>query len=266
MRNLKITLEYNGTDYAGWQVQNNPASKVRSLRKKSIQEVIEKALQKILQEKVKVIASGRTDAGVHALAQAVNFKTNSAVSLRKIQSALNALLPQDIAVTKLEEVGLKFHAIRKARSKVYRYTILNRPYRSALLKDRVYFCTFPLNINVMRKESRCLLGRHDFRAFCASGGYAKNTVRTIKDITIKKIQYNPCLIAQKQKDYSLIVIDIEADGFLYNMVRNIVGTLIDIGRGRFKRGSLKSILYSKDRKCAGFSAPAKGLCLVNVRY
>lgn len=256
MRNLKITLEYNGTNYAGWQTQKH----------KTIQATLEKTLCRILSEKIKVIGSGRTDAGVHAFGQVANFRTKSTLSAERIQSALNALLPSDIAVTKAEEVDLKFHAIRNTKSKVYRYTILNRPHRSALLKDRVYFCRFPLDINLMRRESRCLLGRHDFKTFCASASNAKNTVRTIKDIGIKKIAYNPLSVTQKQKDYSLIVIDIEADGFLYNMVRSIVGTLIDIGRARFKPGSLKKILLSKDRSRSGTTAPSCGLCLLKVKY
>ncbi len=256
MRNLKITLEYDGTNYAGWQTQKH----------KTIQETLEKALSRILSEKIRVIGSGRTDAGVHALAQVANFKTKSALPAEKIRSALNALLPDDIAVTGIKKAGLKFHAIRGVKSKVYRYTILNRPHRSALLKRRAYFCRLRLDINLMREESRCLKGKHDFAAFCASGSDARDTLRTVKTISIKRVSYDPFSVNQKQKDYSLIVIDIEADGFLYNMARAIAGTLIEIGRGRFPRGSLRKILASRDRSSAGPTAPAWGLCLVKVKY
>jgi len=258
MRNFKVILEYDGTNYAGWQTQTQ--------KHKTIQAILEKTLRKILSEKVKVIGSGRTDAGVHALEQVANFKTNSDIRPEKLRLALNALLPPDIAIIKAEEVGLNFHAIRDVKTKVYRYTILNRKYRSALLKDRAYFCHFPLDVNLMRKEARSLIGKHDFKAFCASASSSKSTVRFIKKIRVKKLSYHPMSVTSKGKDYSLIVIDIEADGFLYNMVRSIIGTLIDIGRGRFKKGSLKKILLSKDRRRSGATAPSCGLCLIEVKY
>jgi tRNA pseudouridine38-40 synthase len=265
MRNIKLILEYDGTNYAGWQRQKN--------RSKTIQQTVEGVLHKILQERVHIIASGRTDSGVHALGQVANFKTHSIILLAKLQLALNALLPDDIVITKAEEVGLNFHAIRDVESKVYRYTILNRNYDSALLKNKVYFCHFPLDENLMRRESRCLVGRHDFRAFCASGSRVKSTVRVIKRLTIKKIPYDLITITRQlqyksknQQGLPLIIIEIEADGFLYNMVRSIVGTLIDIGRSRLPKNSLKEILLSKDRKFAGRTVPASGLCLFKVNY
>ncbi len=141
MRNIKLTIEYDGTNYAGWQCQK---SKV-----KTIQETIEKALQRILGEKIKVIGSGRTDAGVHALGQVANFKTNSTMPVGKLQKALNSSLPDDIVIAKIEEVGLDFHSRFDAKSKVYRYTILNRAYPSALLKNSVYFYPHTLNIKLM---------------------------------------------------------------------------------------------------------------------
>lgn len=259
MRNLKLTLEYNGTNYCGWQVQRSP-------QKKSIQETIEKTLRKILQEKVKLIASGRTDAGVHALAQVANFKTTSSISLDKLQRALNGILPHDIAVTKVEDVPPDFHARFNAKSKVYRYTILNGPHRSALLGDKVYFYPYPLDIRLMQRVSRCLLGKHDFKAFCASSSSAKDTVRTIKRITVKKLPYPLYALRYMLKESPLIIIDIEADGFLYNMVRVIVGTLIEIGRAKFPPGSLRKALLSGDRKFTGPTLPPSGLCLLEVKY
>jgi len=254
MPNIKLEIEYDGSNYRGWQVQNSPRSTVPiSPQRKTIQETIEKALQKILQEKIKLIASGRTDAGVHAQAQVANLKTTKRIPLEKLQQALNALLPDDIAITKVLEVSPDFHARFAAKSKIYRYTILNRPYRSARLKDRAYFYPYPLNIKLMQKEAGCLLGRHDFTSFQASGSSCKQAIRRIKKIKVGRHR-------------DLINIDIEADGFLYNMVRNIVGTLIEIGRGRFLKGSLKRILSLKNRKFAGPTAPPEGLCLVRVKY
>lgn len=246
MRNLKLIIEYEGTNYCGWQKQRNS-------KKKSIQQVLEDTLQKILNEKIKIIGSGRTDSGVHALSQVANFKTNSKIPLTKLKKALNTLLPEDIVIKRIKEVPLDFHSRFDVKSKLYRYIILNRAYRSVFLRKRAYFYPYPLDINLMRKEAKVLLGRHDFKAFQASDKKEKSSIRTIKKLVIKK-----------KKD--LITIDIEADGFLYNMVRNIVGTLIEIGRGRFVKGDLKKILLSRDRKQAGFTAPAMGLYLVKVKY
>lgn len=256
MRNLKLTIEYDGTNYSGWQIQKYGVS---------IQGTIESALQKILQEKIWLIASGRTDAGAHALGQIANFKTNSKITSQRLQKALNGNLPDDIKITRIEEVPFSFHSRFNAKSKGYRYLILNQTYPSAFLKNRVYFYPYPLNIRLMRQEAKYLLGRHDFKSFCASGSSAKDTIRTIKRITIKK-SYRLPLSACRLANASLLIIDIEADGFLYNMARNIVGTLIEIGRAKFPRGSLKEILYAKNRKLAGPTVPACGLYLLKVKY
>ncbi len=261
MRNIKLTIEYDGTSYCGWQVQKSHRSQVTGHKSQSIQGTIEKALRKILQEKIRLIASGRTDAGAHALAQVANFKTSSHIPLEKLQKALNALLPGDIKIVKAEEKAMDFHSRFNAKSKVYRYTILNRNYPSAFLRNTAYFYPYGLDIKLMRKASCCLLGKHDFKAFCASGSGAKNTVRIVKKIAIKRAVYAPYAMR-----YTLITIDIEADGFLYNMARNIVGTLIEAGRGRFSGGYFKKILVSKDRKLAGPTLPAHGLCLLEVKY
>lgn len=252
-RNLKLTIEYDGTNYCGWQRQTIRQASGASRHSKSIQEAIEKTLQKILQEKIRLIGSGRTDAGVHAEAQVANFKTGSGIPLEKLQKALNALLPDDIVITRIEQVSPNFHSRFYAKSKVYRYIILNRPYPSALLKNKVYFYPYPLELRLMQKEANTLLGRHNFKAFQASDKKDRDSIRTIKKLNVTK-------------DKELIYIDIVADGFLYNMVRNIVGTLIEIGRGRFKKGDLKKILLGRDRKLAGSTAPAKGLSLIKVNY
>jgi tRNA pseudouridine38-40 synthase len=264
MPNFKIILEYDGTNYAGWQAQKSKLP--------TIQETIEKALRKILREKINLIASGRTDAGVHALAQVANFKSDSKVPLEKLQRSLNGLLPADISVTKIEDADNGFHSRFSAKSKTYRYAILNRPCRSAFLREGAYFYPYPLDLKLMQKEARALLGKQDFKSFCASASSVKDTVRTIKKIVIKRdvqssvfrVQCSEFSVRGPQR--GLIIIDIEADGFLYNMVRNIVGTLIEIGRGKFPAGSMIRILRSKNRKFAGPTAPARGLVLLKVKY
>lgn len=247
MPNLKLEIEYDGTHYCGWQVQSG------SKHTKSIQEVLEKTLRKILQEKIRLIVSGRTDAGVHALRQVANFHTKSEIACEKLQRALNGLLPKDISIIAVEEKGLRFHSRFHAKAKTYRYTILNRKFPSALLRNAAYLYPYALDIKLMQQEARVLLGRHNFKSFQASDRKERGSVRTIKSLKIKK-------------NGDLIQIDIEADGFLYNMARNIVGTLIEIGRGRFAKGSLKRILSSCNRKLAGPTVPACGLCLLQVKY
>ncbi|MDD5120798.1 MAG: tRNA pseudouridine(38-40) synthase TruA [Candidatus Omnitrophica bacterium] len=251
MFNLKLEIEYDGTHYYGWQVQNAKNTTYRSNR--TIQYILEKVLKRILQEDIKLIVAGRTDSGVHALSQVANFKTLTRIPLLRLRWAINCLLPEDIKVTGIKKVPLDFNSRFSAKSKIYRYTILNRKYSSALLASRVYFFHHPLNVSLMRKESKVLLGRHNFKAFQASEARLRNPIRRIKAIKVKK-----------EKD--LLYVDIEADSFLYNMVRNICGTLLEIGRGRFPEGSMRRILHSGNRKLAGPALPAKGLCLVKVKY
>jgi tRNA pseudouridine38-40 synthase len=246
MRNLKLEIEYDGTNYAGWQVQPKA-------RGKTIQSVIEKTLHKILREKIKIIASGRTDSGVHARAQVANFFTRSNMPLARLKIGLNGVLPEDIKITGLSEAAHDFHSRFSAKSKLYRYTILNRDYSSPLLRHSVFFYPHPLDTKLMQKEAQVLLGKHDFSAFQAAKGKEKNPVKEIKKILVSKRN-------------NFIYIDIEADGFLYNMVRNIAGTLIEIGRGKMPAGSLKKILLSRNRRLAGQTASPKGLCLLKVKY
>lgn len=252
MRNIKLTIEYEGTNYAGWQIQKNT--------RLTIQEVIEKALSKIIQERIKLIASGRTDAGVHAAGQVANFKATSIIPAKNIQKALNSLLPGDIRIVNSEDVPLQFHARFSAKAKTYRYLILNQDYPSALLRDYCYFLPYKLDLNKMRRAATAFLGRHDFSAFCASGSSVKDTIRTIKKISIKGINYSLSPIP-----YRLISVDITADGFLYNMARSIVGTLLEVGRGKLEPGWSRA--GPPQRLCrAGPTAPASGLFLVKVDY
>ncbi len=251
MRNIKLTVEYDGTLFHGWQIQDKT--------KRTVQGEFEKAFKKIFKkERIRLIGSGRTDSGVHALGQAANFKTKSKLELTEIIRALNANLPEDIAVVEAKEMSENFHAQYSAKSKVYRYAILNRPVRSALSRNYFYFFPSPLNVNLMRQEAEGLMGKKDFRSFMASDPAIhdeknKTTVRIMKNISIKRAS-------------DFIHIDIEANGFLYRMVRNIVGTLLDIGSGRLPRGGIKKILALKSRTAAGRTASAKGLCLMEVKY
>ncbi len=244
MRNIRLLIEYDGTNYAGWQIQKNA---------KSLQGTLESALRRITCEKVKLFSCGRTDSGVHAQGHVANFKADSKISLINLQRGLNSVLPKDIVIKKAEEVPLDFNSRYDAKSKVYRYTILNRLYPAALYRNYFHYVPYKLELNTMRREAKHLLGRHDFKSFQAADRKERSSVRTIKKLNIKR-----------KSDF--IEIEIEADGFLYNMVRNIVGTLIEIGRGRFQVGSMKKILKAKNRETAGPTAPAKGLCLVRVKY
>ena len=266
MRNIKLIIEYDGTNYAGWQIQKSPQSIVHSPQTKTIQETIEKVLEKILQEKVKVTGSGRTDSGVHALAQTANFRTSSPLPVSKIQKALNSLLPKDISIKEAKEADRDFHSRYSAKSKTYRYFILNSETKSAFLNKYVWHIPYRLNVSLMRKEADTLSGRHDFKSFCASGSSVKTTVRTIKKISVVVAVREPPLPQLSALSSPAIIIEIEANGFLYNMVRNIVGTLVEIGRGRFKERDLKKILLARNRKQAGPTAPAQGLFLVEVKY
>jgi tRNA pseudouridine38-40 synthase len=253
MRNFKLEIEYDGTRYYGWQVQNGAKARRSYRSSRTIQHILETKLKKILQEDISLIVAGRTDAGVHALAQVANFKSASKMPLARMQWALNGLLPDEIKIAGIKYVPLDFNSRFSAKSKTYRYSVLNRNYSSALLSNRVYFFHYPLDIKLMRKEAGHLLGKHNFKAFQATDTRERNPVKIIDSIKISKTGH-------------LVDIDIEADGFLYNMVRNIVGTLLEIGRGRFAEGSMRKIIASKNRALAGPTVPAKGLCLLKVRY
>nr|WP_330400345.1 tRNA pseudouridine(38-40) synthase TruA [Tepidibacter mesophilus] len=238
-----ITIEYKGTNYCGWQIQNDRIS---------IQQCIENAIYKITKEKVSITSSGRTDAGVHALGQVANFYTNSSINIKKIPEAINSKLPDDISIIDAKEVDNNFHARYSAKRKLYRYAILNSKYKRPIHNDFAYLVKYDLDINKMIQESKYLIGEHDFKGFMSSGSSVKTTIRTIYDIRLKK-------------EEDLILLEIEGNGFLYNMVRIIAGTLVDIGRGKINR-SLKEIIESKDRNKAGHTAASKGLFLKKVYY
>jgi tRNA pseudouridine38-40 synthase len=247
MRNFKITFEYDGAEFAGWQTQ--------AQGERTVQGDLEAVLLKVFKQPLRVIASGRTDSGVHAQGQVGSFKADTRMKPLEIQRALNSLLPTDIAVLEAKEVKSDFHAQYSVKEKTYRYIVLNRKYRSVFLRDRVYFYPYPLNITLMRKAAKYLIGRQDFKSFQAYDPRRaqRQTVRTIKKIMIKK-------------EGDLIYIDVTADGFLYKMVRNITGTLLAIGSGQLPQDEMPKILKAKNRKAAWDTAPAEGLCLMTVKY
>lgn len=244
MRNIKLTISYDGTHYAGWQCQKNAAT---------IQQTIESILKKIVGHTVKLHGSGRTDSGVHAKSQVANFRTNSKLSLGSIKAALNSSLPDDILINSVELAGRKFDAQRSAKSKHYRYTITTSKFVDPFIRHFVSRFSYPLDISSMKRAAAGLVGRHDFKAFQAAGSKEKNTIRTVKRIRIETAG-------------ELVYIDVWADGFLYNMVRTIAGTLLEIGRGKLPESVVADILKTKNRAIAGPTAPAKGLCLIKVEY
>lgn len=254
MRNLKITIEYDGTNYRGWQIQNSHKSQVTSHNSnKTIQGILEQALRKILREKIRVIGSGRTDSGVHAQNQVANFKTKTKIGCQEIQRCLNGVLPSDIRVKGAEEASADFHARFSARAKLYRYTIVNDSFASPFLRRYAHLVKSPLDVRKMQEASRLFLGRRNLRSFQAVDKKMRPAVRAIKRLNVRRVK-------------NLIYIEIEAKGFLYRMARNIAGTLIEVGRGKLQPQAITSILAAKNRVFAGPCAPAKGLCLLKVAY
>jgi tRNA pseudouridine38-40 synthase len=245
MRNFKMIVEYDGTAYCGWQRQENGIT---------IQQVLEEAIQLITGEKVAVIGSGRTDAGVHALNQVAHFKSSSRLPLNNIYRGMNSVLPPDIVVKEMEEVAGEFHAQHDVKSKVYVYKICNQRLRPVLGRNYFWHIRFPLDLERLKKAAQFLIGTHDFSCFCATGTHVKDRVRTITDIEIKIC------------NDGLIEITVEAQGFLKYMVRNIIGTLVEIGRGKRKPEEMKPIIESRNRNIAGVTAPACGLFLKEVKY
>lgn len=244
-RNLKLVLEYDGLRYFGFQ---------RQKEKPTLQAALEEALSKLFNRPTKIAAAaGRTDSGVHAKAQVVNFRTNSTLPAKKIQSGLNALLPKDVVVKGTEEVSTDFHARYDAQWKTYEYLVFNSALRSPLLNGRSYQYPFALDLTQMKKAAHCLLGRHDFKAFQASGSSAKSSVRRIRRLTLSR-------------KGNLIRFVIEADGFLYHMVRRIIGTFLEVGRGHLALLDFKKALEKCDRTLTGPTAPSCGLTLVSVCY
>ena len=244
MRTIRLTIEYDGTAYSGWQRQPNGLA---------VQQVVEEALCQLLGQMPELRSSGRTDAGVHASGMAAAFKTSANLPLKAFVEGTNRFLPSDIAILNAVEVPTGFKPISDALAKHYRYTILATPIRSPLRRFHAWHLRETLDVEAMQKAAVQFVGHHNFAAFRASNCAAKTTVRRIDSVEITL-------------ESDIITIDVVGGGFLKNMVRVMTGTLVDIGRGRFEPEHIQRLLQSGDRKQAGVTAPACGLCLIEVYY
>jgi tRNA pseudouridine38-40 synthase len=244
MPNFKLILEYDGTRYHGWQVQPG-------LR--TIQSELQTAIAQVSQQLENVVGAGRTDAGVHALGQVASFSTTASLTDNDWLRALNGLLPDDIAILAVEVVPDTFHPRFAAKSKLYRYRILNRPARTAMERDRVWHYPHPLNFPAMYEASEVFLGTHDFSSFQGSPTDTENPSCRVTRLELTR-------------SGAELTVEIEGDRFLKQMVRNIVGTLVEVGRGKLQAGKMVEILAARDRTKAGPTAPPQGLYLVRVDY
>ncbi|MEK7485447.1 MAG: tRNA pseudouridine(38-40) synthase TruA [Planctomycetota bacterium] len=240
-----LVVEYDGTNYFGWQIQKN--------RQKTIQEALQTAIQKVTGKKVSVIGSGRTDTGVHALGQVAHFQSDTTLSPEKLLPAINHYLPSEIAIQKLMRVSEDFHARFQAKRKLYRYQIWNHPIYSPLSCQHTTWIRSKLNLERIQEASSFLVGTHDFSAFASKKDPEKSGVRTLYRADWSKVGER-------------LIFDIEGSGFLYNMVRVIIGTLVDVGFEKKTPQKFKEILDSCSRSEAGTTAPPEGLCLVSVHY
>lgn len=245
MRNLKMVVEFDGTCYRGWQRQKNGLS---------IQQVLEEKIAVLTGEAVKVIGSGRTDAGVHSMGQVAHFKTNSQINRENLHKGLNSLLPRDIAVKVLEDVDTAFHARIDVKSKIYLYRIYNGTTHSPLYRQYAWCIFQPLDREAMAEAAKYLIGHHDFTSFSTVHTDVATFTRTIIDIGVM------------DGDWGFINIFVEADGFLRYMVRTIVGTLVEVGKGKRSPHDMTTILDARNRGMAGITAPAHGLFLKEVKY
>ncbi len=242
--NVRLLLEYDGTNFHGWQRQANLPT---------IQGVLEDVLTRITKQPTRITGAGRTDAGVHASGQVANFKTALKLTESSWVKAINSLLPQDIRIKGAEYVPLKFNARYSAKAKVYQYVILNSDLPTPFLRNYVWHVRQPLDMSSMKEAACYLVGTHDFSSFRASGCSAKSPVRTLNRLEITK------------GDTSFILFTFEARSYLQHMVRNIVGTLVDVGRGKLKPSDVKDIIEKRDRRYAGPIAPPQGLFLIEIR-
>lgn len=245
MRKIKLKIEYDGTNYHGWQIQKNAIS---------VQEIIEKAISKLLGNEVGIVGCSRTDVGVHAYGQIAHFSTASTIPGDKFSYAMNNLLPSDIVIKQSEEVSEDFHSRYSATGKKYRYLIYNGSHASAIMRNRTYHVKPELDIEKMQRAAKYFVGEHDFAAFQATGGQVRSTVRKIFNMELQK------------KEDNIISIEVSGNGFLYNMVRIIAGTLVYVGMGKIDAYEIPMIIDSLDRTRAGKTAPAEGLYLMEIYY
>lgn len=244
MKRIMLKVAYDGTNYCGWQIQKNGIT---------IEQVLNEKLSELLQEEIVVIGASRTDSGVHALGNVAAFDTNTKIPADKICFAINQYLPCDITVQGSQEVSLDFHPRYCASDKTYEYRILNRKFDIPSYRFYSHFIYYPLDLEQMQKALPYFIGEHDFASFASSGGQAKTTVRTINSLELFK-------------EGDMIIIRINGNGFLYNMVRIIAGTLIQIGHHVYPPEQVSKILEARDRSAAGPKAPARGLTLVEIKY
>ncbi len=244
MRNIKLTIAYDGTDYHGWQHQPGMAT---------IQGQVSQAAERLFGRAVQINGASRTDAGVHALGQVANFRIDTPVPTENMPRALSEILPDDIAVTDAAEVGENFDAISSAKRKIYRYTIFTGKSKPVLCHRTCLHRPFELDTGQIAAAAKDLIGEHDFKSFASAGDQRADSIREIYRLDV-----------DRRKEF--IYIEVEGNGFLYNMVRNIVGTLIEIGRGHWGPERIAEILAARDRSKAGPTAAAKGLCLVKIFY
>lgn len=244
MRNIRVTVEYDGTEYFGYQFQPGVPT---------IQGELERVLSKIVRQPVTTYGSGRTDAGVHARGQVVSFRTAGTIPVEKLCVAMNSLLPRSIAALDAAEVEPDFHARYSARSRLYRYDILNRDLRSAIECRFGWHVRGPLDVDAMREAAGCLTGVHDFTSFATADRDEGSPVRDVMELGIRR-------------EGERVILEIRANAFLRSMVRTITGTLVEVGLGRRPVGEVPEILDARDRARAGKTAPAHGLCLVEVEY
>ncbi len=245
MRKIKLKIEYDGTNYHGWQIQKNA---------NSVQETIERAISKLLGEEVGIVGCSRTDVGVHAYGQVAHFATDSSIPGDKFSYAINNLLPSDIVIQQSEEVSEEFHSRYSAKGKKYRYLIYNGAHASAIMRNRTYHVRPELDFEKMRKAAKYFIGQHDFAAFQATGGQVRSTVREIYDMELLR------------KEDNLISVEVSGNGFLYNMVRIIAGTLVYVGMDKIDADEIHEIIDSLDRTRAGKTAPSEGLYLMEIYY
>lgn len=244
MRTLRFTLSYDGTNYSGWQRQTNAVT---------VQEIVEEALSSICKEKITVVGSGRTDAGVHALGQVVSFRTRCRIPADRLSFALNRLLPSDIVACEGQEAPVDFHARYSAKEKLYRYVIYNNAMPSPFYRLYSWHIPMLLDFEAMIQAAAHFMGTHDFSAFRAAGGAPVDPVRSI-------------YLSEWRKSGDMLEYQVRGTGFLYHMVRNMVGTMVEIGKKKHPPDAVRAILASKQRSTAGVTAPPQGLYLVRLMY
>ena len=244
IKRIGIVVAYDGTNYNGWQIQPNGVT---------IQGILNETLSKLLGEKIEVMGASRTDAGVHSMGNVAVFDTQTRIPAGKISYALNQFLPEDIKIQLSEEVEPDFHPRYCDSEKTYQYRILNRRFPVPTERLYSYFYHYDLDVEKMREATSYLIGRHDFASFCGAGAQVKSTVRTITRMEVFR-------------EGDIVTIEVSGTGFLYNMVRILAGTLIEIGNGQYPPERMKEILDARSREAAGPTAPAHGLTLMGIRY